>query len=91
MVQSVEQQPVWPSQVWTDPMFIRAYEETVDQRRRWRASIQQALQSLLGVDGMPVDSSQIPSAAEIRALMVAYLPHETKLAEQIVRDREERL
>ena len=91
MVQSVEQQAVWLSQLWADPVFIRAYEATVVERRRWEASVQQALRALLGVNNnLPLDSTAIPSASEIRAQMRGYLSYELKLSEQVIRDREER-
>ena len=91
MVQSVEQHTVWLSQLWADPMFIRAYEATVVERRRWEASVQQALHALLGMnDNLPVDSTAIPSASEIRAQMRGYLSYQMKLSEQVIRDREER-
>ena len=91
MVQTVEQQAKWLSQLWADPVFIRAYEATVVERRRWEVSIEQALHALLGVPGdLPLDATAIPSASEIRAQMRGYLPYEMKLSEQVIRDREER-
>jgi len=92
MVQAVEQRAMWLSQLWADPVFIRAYEATVVERRRWEASIEQALHALLGVpSNLPIDATSIPSAAEIRAQMRGYLPYEMKLSEQVIRDREDRM
>ena len=91
MVQAVEPQAVWLSQLWADPVFIRAYEATVVERRRWEASVQQALRALLGVNNdLPLDATAIPSASEIRAQMRGYLAYETKLSELVSREREER-
>ena len=90
MVQSVEQQTVWLSQTWADPQFLRAYEATVVERRRWEAIVEQAVRALLGVDnGLPIDSIAIPSASEIRAQMRGYLPYAVRLSEQVIREREE--
>jgi hypothetical protein len=73
-------------------VFLRAYEATVVERRRWEASVQQAVRVLLGMSNdLPVDSTAIPSAAEIRTQMRGYLPYEMRLSEQVIRDREERL
>jgi hypothetical protein len=91
MVQTIEPQAVWLSQLWTDPVFIRAYEATVVERRRWEASVQQALRTLLGVThDLPLDVTGIPSASEIRAQMRGHLPYETKLSELVIRESEER-
>jgi hypothetical protein len=91
MVQTVEPQAVWLSQLWVDPVFIRAYEATVVERRRWEASVQQALRVLLSMNNdLPLDTTAIPSASEIRAQMRRYIPYEMKLSEQVIRDREER-
>lgn len=92
MMQTIERQGVQLSQLWVDPVFLRAYEATVIERRRWEANVQQAVRVLLGVDNdASLDVIAIPSASEIRAQMRGYLPYEMRLSEQVIRDREEHL
>jgi len=91
MMQTVEPQAVWLSQLSVDPVFIRAYEATLVARRRWEASVQQTLRALLGVNNdLPLDTTAIPSASEIRAQMRGYLPYEVKLSELVIKEREGR-
>lgn len=89
-MQTLEQKNIQLSQFWADPMFLRAYAATISERRRWAASLQQAVRALLGVND-DATLAAIPSASEIRAQMRGYLPYTTSLAEQVVREREERL
>lgn len=89
-MQALEQETIKLSQLWADPMFLRAYAATVSERRRWEASVQQAVRVLLGVyDDAAL--AAIPSASEIRTQIRRYLPYTTSLAEQVIREREERL
>ncbi len=90
VMQTLEQENTQLSQLWMDPMFLRAYAATVSERRRWEASVQQAVRVLLGLsDNATLDA--IPSASEIRDQMRVHLPYTTSLSEQIIREREGRL
>ena len=87
---TLEQENMQLSQFGVDPLFLRAYAAAISERRRWEASVQQAVRVLLGVnDDATLDA--IPSASEIRSQMRRYLPYTTSLAEQVIREREGRL
>lgn len=86
----LEQQDLLTSQPGLDPALLRAYQATIGERRRWEASVQQAVQALMGVSEQ-VALDALPTAAEIRAQMREHVPYTERLSEQIVRDREEGL
>ena len=75
---------------WTDPLFIRVYEETLARRQHWQSIVQQALRAALGLsDTVPFDPDSVPSAAEICLQMSKQLPYEGKLSSLVTAMREE--
>ena len=76
--------------VWSEPLFIRVYDEALARRQHWQSNIQQALCAVLGLsDTAPFDPESVPSAAEIRSQVNKYLPPEVKLSSLVTALREE--
>jgi hypothetical protein len=76
--------------VWSEPLFIRVYDEALARRQHWQSTVQQALCAVLGLsDTVPFDPESVPSAAEIRSQVNKYLPPEVKLSSLVTALREE--